>query len=62
MTVDWRKLRIEELCNLNSCPGTLKVIKSGRMRRTGHVARMLEVMYAITYQCQMLKRNDHLAE
>jgi hypothetical protein len=61
MTVDWRKLRSVELCNLCYCLDTLKVIKSGRIRRAGHVARMLAVIYAVICQCQTLKGNDRLA-
>jgi hypothetical protein len=40
MTGDWRKLHNEELHNLYSSPSIIKVIKSRRMRWTGHVARM----------------------
>jgi len=47
MTVDWRKMRNVELCNLYCCQDTIKVIKSGTMRRAGHVARMVEVIYRV---------------
>jgi hypothetical protein len=36
----WRKLHNDELHSLYSSPNTLSVIKSRRMRWTGHVARM----------------------
>jgi hypothetical protein len=36
----WRKLRSDELHNLYSSPNIVRVIKSRRMRWTGHVARM----------------------
>jgi hypothetical protein len=36
----WRKLRNEELHNLYSSPSIINIIKSRRMRMTGHVARM----------------------
>jgi hypothetical protein len=41
-TGDWRKLHNEELHNLNSSPSIIRIIKSRRMRWTGHVARMGE--------------------
>jgi hypothetical protein len=37
---EWRKLHKEELRDLNSSPSVIRIIKSRRMRRTGHVARM----------------------
>jgi hypothetical protein len=36
----WRKSHIDELHNLYSSPDVVRVIKSRRMRWTGHVARM----------------------
>jgi hypothetical protein len=36
----WRKLHNNELHNLYSSPSVISMIKSRRMRRTGHVARM----------------------
>jgi hypothetical protein len=36
----WRKLHNEELHNLYSSPSIIRMIKSRRMRLTGHVARM----------------------
>jgi hypothetical protein len=38
----WRKLHNDELHSLYSSPNTTRVIKSRRMRWTGHVARMGE--------------------
>ena len=40
--VDWRKLHNEELNDLYSSPNIIRVIKSRRMRWTGHVACMGE--------------------
>jgi hypothetical protein len=39
---EWRKLHNEELNDLYSLPNIVRVIKSRRMRRAGHVARMGE--------------------
>jgi hypothetical protein len=40
VTGGWRKLHNEELHNLYSSSSVIKLIKSRRMRWTGHVARM----------------------
>jgi hypothetical protein len=40
VTGRWRKLHNEELHNLHSSTGIIKVIKSRRMRLAGHAARM----------------------
>jgi hypothetical protein len=42
VTGGWRKLHNEELHNLYSSPGIIRIIKSRRMRLSGHVARMGE--------------------
>jgi hypothetical protein len=39
---EWRKLRNEELNDLYSLLNNIRVIKSRRLRRKGHVARMEE--------------------
>jgi hypothetical protein len=42
VTEGWRKLHNEELRDLYSSPSIIRIIKLGRMRWTGHVARMGE--------------------
>jgi hypothetical protein len=42
VTGEWRKLHNEELHNLYSSPNIVRQIKSRRIRRVGHVARMRE--------------------
>jgi hypothetical protein len=40
VTAEWRKLHNEELHNLYSLPSIIRIMKSRRMRWTGHVTRM----------------------
>jgi hypothetical protein len=39
---DWRIIHNEELHNLYNSPNIIRAIKSTRMRRVGHVARMVK--------------------
>jgi hypothetical protein len=40
VTGEWRKLHNEELNDVYPLPNIVRVVKSGRMRWVGHVARM----------------------
>ena len=40
LTEEWKKLHNEQLNDLYCSPNIVRVIKSRRMRWTGHVARM----------------------
>jgi hypothetical protein len=42
VTAGWRELHNEELHNLYSSPSIIRMIKSKKLRWTGHVARMGE--------------------
>jgi hypothetical protein len=46
VTGEWGKLHNEELQDLYSSPSIIRIIKSRRMRWTGHVARIGEKMNA----------------
>jgi hypothetical protein len=46
VTGEWRKLHNKELHDVYASPSIIRIIKSRRMRWTGHVARMGEQMNA----------------
>jgi hypothetical protein len=55
----WKKLHNEELHNLYSSPNIIRMIKSMRMRWTGHVARMGRRGMAVGYWWESQKETDH---
>jgi hypothetical protein len=62
LTGQWRKLHIEELTDLYSSPKIFRVIKSRRMRRAGHVARMGERRSLYRVLVRSLRERDHLED
>jgi hypothetical protein len=58
MTGDWRRFHIEEFHKLYSSPNIIRMIKSRRMKWTGHVAQMGETrnVYGILVGKQERKR------
>jgi hypothetical protein len=58
----WRKLHDEELHNLCSSPNIIRMIKSRRIRWTGHVARMGRRGMHIGYRWEIQKEKDHWEE
>jgi hypothetical protein len=59
---EWRKLLNEELNDLYSSPNTVPVIKSRRMRRTGHVALWGRVDVYTGCWWENLRERDHLED
>jgi hypothetical protein len=55
----WRKLHNEELHNLYFSPSIIRMIKSRRMRWSGHVARMGEKRIAYRILVRNYKEIDH---
>jgi hypothetical protein len=49
---DWTRLHNGRLRNLYASPNIIRVIKSRRMRRAGHAARMREIN---AYKCSVSK-------
>jgi hypothetical protein len=59
VTGGWKKLHNEELHNLYSSPNIIRMIKSRRMRWTGHVARMGRREMHKEYWWEGQKERDH---
>jgi hypothetical protein len=59
VTGGWRKLHNEELHNLHSSSNIIRMMKSSRMRWTGHVARMGRRGIHIEFWWEMQKEKDH---
>jgi hypothetical protein len=57
--VGWRKLPNEELHNLYSSPSIIGMIKSRRMRRSGHVARKKRRRMHIGFWWESQKEREH---
>jgi hypothetical protein len=55
----WRKLHNEELHRLYSSPSIIRIIKSRRIRRTGHIAQMERREMHIGYWWEIQKERDH---
>jgi hypothetical protein len=58
VTGDWRKLHNEELHNLYYSPYIIRMIKSRRMRWTGHVTRMGRRGMHLGYWWESQKERD----
>ena len=62
VTGDWRKLHNEELNDLYSSPNIVRVIKKGRMRWVGYVARMVRGEVYTEFWWGNLRERDHLGD
>jgi hypothetical protein len=55
----WRKLHSKELRNLHSSSNIIRMMKSRKMRCTGHVARMVEKRNAYRILMRKPEGKDH---
>ena len=62
LTREWRKLHNEQLNDLYCSPNIVLVIKSRRMRRAGHVARMERVETYTGFWWGSLKEREHFGD
>ena len=58
VTGEWRKLHRKELYALYSSPNIIWVIKSRKLKRIGHVARMGESRGACKFLVENLKKKE----
>jgi hypothetical protein len=61
-TGEWRRLHNEELNHLYASPNVVRVIKSRRMRRAGHVACMGKREVHAGFWWGDLREGDHLED
>ena len=59
---EWRKLHNEELNDPYSSPNIVRVIKSRRMRWTGHVARRGRAEVYTGFGCGYMRERDHFED
>jgi hypothetical protein len=62
VTGEWRRLHKKELYGLYSLPNIIRVIKSGKLRWTGHVARMVRAEVHTGFWWGNLREGDHLED
>ena len=60
VTGDWRRLHKKEIYPLYSSPDIIRVVKSRRLRWTGHVARVRERRGAYSALVENLREGGHL--
>jgi hypothetical protein len=59
VTGEWKKLHNEELRDLYSSPGIIRIIKWRRMRWAEHVARMARIRTRIGYWWESQRGINH---
>jgi hypothetical protein len=59
VTGSWRKLHNEKINNFYPSPNIIRMIKSRRMRRAGHVVHMGKMRIHTKFWLENLKGRDH---